>query len=88
MSLFGLGDSQNIFPTQMTGFFLGAFFENVFYPKGAPKNSSKWGVWGVWGVGVRVQGLGFRVKGKSHNRFPINSYIPKGTTLKFTSVLH
>ena len=33
----------------------GAFFEHVFSPKGAPKNSQEWGVWGVrWGGGQGV----------------------------------
>ncbi len=34
-------------------FFLGAFFENLFSPKGAQKNSPKWGEWG----GLRSLGL-------------------------------
>ena len=42
---------------KMNDLFGGAFFGNVFSPKGAQKNSQKWGVWG--GIGVR--GLGSRV---------------------------
>jgi len=33
----------------------GAFFENVFLPKGAQKNSQ---IWGVWGVGFGGSALG------------------------------
>jgi len=35
---------------KMTYFVLGAFSKNVFLPKGAPKNSHKWGVWVPVGV--------------------------------------
>ena len=36
----------------MTEVYLGAFFGNIFPPKGWPKNSQKWSVWGVWGFSV------------------------------------
>ena len=48
------------FHKKMSDLFGVPFFDNVFSPKGAQKNSQKWGVWEVCGGlgGVGFRGLG------------------------------